>query len=255
MALNDRAAVLRQYQTSEKLDIRIAIHSKYSVNRQSFAAWIAEQYRFPENARILEIGCGTGSMWKEGAKALSAGARVTLTDFSEGMLEKARENLGGDQRFSFFQADAQALPYADGAFDAVIAHMMLYHVPDIPRALGEIRRVLKSGGAFYCATYGERGVAEYVARLLNRPAPGNTNFTLQNGQAKLSPFFESVRRADYEDALAVTNVEDMLDYIASLNGMAEFAAENRQALREKLLARMENGVLRVPKEYGMFICR
>lgn len=63
-------------------------------------------------------------------------------------------------RFTFAQADAQALPFRDASFDAVIANHMLYHVPDIPRALGEVRRVLKPSGFCYAATMGVANMRE-----------------------------------------------------------------------------------------------
>ena len=50
------------------------------------------------------------------------------------------------------------IPYEAHSFDAVIANMMLYHVPDIDRALAQIRRVLKPDGWFACAMNGERGM-------------------------------------------------------------------------------------------------
>ena len=56
--------------------------------------------------------------------------------------------------------------FKDNSFDIVIANMMLYHVPDIHKGLSEVRRVLKSDGAFYCATYGENGIVEYISSLL-----------------------------------------------------------------------------------------
>lgn len=62
--------------------------------------------------------------------------------------------------------------------------MMLYHVPNMEKGLGEVRRVLKRGGCFYCATYGEHGIVEYISKILSvRGVEDNTNknFTLQNG--------------------------------------------------------------------------
>jgi ubiquinone/menaquinone biosynthesis C-methylase UbiE len=65
------------------------------------------------------------------------------------MIRETRANLARlGHPFSFAQADAQALPFRDASFDAVIANHMLYHVPDISRSLGEVRRVLKPSGGF-----------------------------------------------------------------------------------------------------------
>lgn len=75
------------------------------------------------------------------------------------MLQAARQQLG-EKRFVYAVADAQALPFADATFDAVIANHMLYHIPDLPRALAEIRRVLKPAGRFYASTIGREHMHE-----------------------------------------------------------------------------------------------
>ena len=51
-------------------------------------------------------------------------------------------------------------------FDIVIANMLLHHVNDIDKAISEVNRVLKKGGIFYCATFGENGVVDFLASLL-----------------------------------------------------------------------------------------
>ena len=69
------------------------------------------------------------------------------------MVEQARRNLTpSGHPFTFGQLDAQALPFADGSFDSVIANHMLYHVPDRQKTYAEVRRVLKPEGRFYAAT-------------------------------------------------------------------------------------------------------
>ena len=59
----------------------------------------------------------------------------------------------------------------------------------------------------------------------------------------------------YKDALAVTNVDDLVDYICSLTGMSDLRKLPRETIRSVLAAHMVDGVLRIPKEYGMFIAR
>lgn len=60
---------------------------------------------------------------------------------------------------------------------------------------------------------------------------------------------------DYEDSLAITDIDDVLNYIYSLTNMSSIAELERQTLKEVLEKEMVNGVLNIPKEYGMFICR
>lgn len=98
---------------------------------------------------------------------------------------------------------------------------------------------------------------EYVHGLFEGhgvKASPNHAFTLQNGAEKLSQYFGNVTRHDYQDALEVTNVEDMADYVYSLTGMSGLREISRGTLVEVLRENMVGGVLRVPKEYGMFEC-
>ena len=256
--LNDSAAVKKQYGTAEKLNTRISIHSKYSVNKQGFGNWITANYPLRQGMSVLELGCGTGDMWTGKEELIGRCARLVLTDFSEGMLEQAKETLRGYAGIEYRVADIQDIPFGDGEFDLVIANMMLYHVPDLMKGLREVRRVLKRDGAFCCATYGEHGMMEYIYSLFNgAPAQGKVNdsFTLQNGEVKLKTVFPQVQRLMYEDALEVTQVEDMVDYIYSLTGMTDLKELPRDEVRTMLESHMRDGVLRVPKEYGMFIAR
>ena len=246
-----------QYQTAINLNTRISIHDKYSVNKQPFADWIVSHYEISPGAKILELGCGTGSMWVNNLHLLTGDAQLTLTDFSAGMLETAKKNIACT-KVSFQQVDIQNIPYPDHSFDVVIANMMLYHVPDLHKGLSEVRRVLKPGGKFYCATYGIHGIAQYVTDLLRDMNVGgqvNTSFTLQNGADSLRLHFQNVLRLDREDGLAITNLEDFADYIYSMASLTNMEAISRSVLLSTLEQRMENGILYVPKEYGMFVCR
>ena len=256
--INDEALVRAQYRTAEKLNRRISLHETYSVNPQGFGPWILSHYDFPEGARVLELGCGTGSMWKGQEALIRRCSELLLTDLSPAMVAAAREALGEAPPLRFAEADIQDLPFPDDAFDAVIANMMLYHVPDLPKALSEVRRVLKPGGCFCAATYGEHGILEALCRIL---APlglrdeTNKTFTLQNGGAILGRFFPRVERFDYPDSLRVTEAEDLIDYLVSLPSMETARALPREALRRRLTAAMEDGVLELPKEYGLFLAK
>ena len=159
------AVALAQYATPDRLSTRISIHDKYSVNRQGFSNWIAEHYSFAPGASVLELGCGTGAFWTGRDSLIRSCRRLILSDFSEGMLDAARKTLAGRPEIAFERIDIRQIPYPDRSFDAVIANMMLYHVPDIPGALREVRRVLREGGTFCCATYGEHGIMEYLCGL------------------------------------------------------------------------------------------
>lgn len=253
MKLTDKRSVNSQYATADNLNRRIGIHEKYSRNKQGFGPWIVSQYALSPGMAVLELGCGTGSMWR--GATLPEGCRLTLTDLSEGMLETARANTAHLPEVDCRLADAQDIPFADGSFDVVIANMMLYHVPDIQRALGEIRRVLRPGGVFYAATYGEHGVTEAAAEMLGVRLEGNHRFTLQNGAEQLSRVFRQVERSLYDDALDVTDPADLVAYLRSMASMEVLTSVSDETLLAAFRARMTDGVLRLPKEYGLFICQ
>ena len=247
----------KQYQTAHNLNTRISIHTKYSTNKQPFGDWIASHYEIVPGAKVLELGCGTGGMWKNHLHLLTAGAKLILTDFSAGMLETAKSNVQSEH-VTFQQVDIQTIPYSDDSFDVVIANMMLYHVPDLHKGLAEVRRVLKPGGSFYCATYGIHGIMEYVMELLkDMSVTGSigTAFTLQNGGEILNRHFGTVQRLDREDGLAITDIGDFADYIYSLSGLSNISGVPRDVLIVALEDRVEHGIVYVPKEYGMCICR
>ena len=253
---NDTSVVKQQYATANHLNTRISIHEKYSTNKMGFGNWIISNYRIKKGMKVLELGCGTGDMWKNRHALISACATLVLSDFSEGMVATARENVGNYDNIEYKVLDIQEIPYEDETFDIVIANMMLYHVPDISTGLANVRRVLKRNGSFYCATYGEHGIIGYLSKILAMYGVEdhlNKNFTLQNGYGILSKSFSKVEKLEYVDSLAVTNVDDMVEYIDSLSGMAALKTVPKSAIKEILMQNVTNGILNVPKEYGMFI--
>ena len=256
--INQPDAVKAQYATAKNLSTRISIHSKYSVNKQGFGPWILSNYRLGPGMRVLELGCGTGEMWAGNAQIIGKCGQFVLSDLSEGMLRQAKENLREIPGIEYRIIDIMDIPFPADSFDAVIANMMLYHVPDLDKGLDEVHRVLRPGGAFYCATYGKNGMMAYIAKLFGDPkieAGVNDAFTLQNGQDILSRYFPDVRRLDYVDSLAVTDAEDMADYIYSLSGLSALRELPRETVLAVLKKNMPDGVLHVPKEYGMFIAK
>jgi len=114
-------------------------------------AWLA----VPSGGRWLDVGCGTGVL--SGAIARHSDPSMLVgIDASDGFLEYAREHVG-DGRATFRVADAEALPFEDACFDAVVSGLVLNFIPSPERALAEMVRVARPGGtvAAYVWDYAE----------------------------------------------------------------------------------------------------
>ena len=172
-----------------------------------------------------------------------------LSDLSQGMLDAARAALG--DRAEYLAADVQELPFDDASFDVVIANHMLYHVPDRPRALAEIRRVLVPGGAFHASTNGRGFMQELIAVV----GPGwrferhIEAFGLETGPPQLEPFFDDVTVERFANELVVTEVEPMLAYVRSSGSFRGGELDGARAGLEAALAR--DGAYRITSRAGV----
>lgn len=158
--MTDIKKVKEQYKDGKNLSQRISIHHKYSVNNEGLGNWLFKQYNISEGHRILELGCGTGDLWNGKLKDLPDGVEIFITDFSKGMVNEAAEKY---QDFDFIKTqiiDIQDIPFESEYFDIIIANFMLYHVPNIDKALSEVYRVLKPNGIFFAATVGDNHMVE-----------------------------------------------------------------------------------------------
>lgn len=251
-SINDPSVTAMQYATDEGLSIRMMLHRKYSVNQQPYFDWVMEHYRIHPGMEVLELGCGNGVMWGVPERWLPEGANLLLTDVSEGMLERARANIPNRKNISFAQVDIQQIPYEDRRFDLVIANAMLYHVPDLDRALSEAGRVLKKDGRFLCTTTGNNGMHSWLQRVLGEGESPVLPFSLQNGTETLQKHFGRVERFIREDGLAVTDVNNLAAYVRSTLSFSYVRKWPEQELRDRLAQEMQSGVIRIPKEYGIF---
>lgn len=120
--------------------------------------------------RILDVGCGTGSLTFELA-AHPELAAISAIDFSPTFVAAARAR-NSDPRVTIAEADAMALPFDDGAFDRALALLVLHFVPEPARAIAEMRRVVRRGGVVAATVWdhyggmpGMRMIADTLATL------------------------------------------------------------------------------------------
>jgi ubiquinone/menaquinone biosynthesis C-methylase UbiE len=249
-----------QYKDSSNLDARIAIHQKFSTNPQGWFNWIFDVLvKVPAESKILELGCGSGEMWKECVSRIPTGWVITLTDLSDGMLDAAWRNLVPlGRNFKFEQMDAQSIPYGDKTFDVVIANHVLFHVPDREKALAEIKRVLKDDGCLIATTVGNlhmQEVYQWLKRVNTneRPDMFSNPFTLENGQEQLQKVFSQVKMSRYADNLQVTKIDPLIAFIRSSIGAVDLSEEKLSELKKELTAILEKeGKIFITKDSGLF---
>lgn len=262
--------VAEQYKNASNLDARIALHTRFSRNNVPWFPWVFGKLTLSEGARVLELGCGPAKLWRENLGRVPESWRVTLTDFSAGMLAEAEVHLkDADKNLVFQVADAQNLPFADASFDAVIANHMLYHVPDLPQALSEIKRVLKPDGRFFAATNGQNHLRELdeLSKLLipqgifsaSAEVSHATDFSLETAPTLLAPYFSGVilHRPEGDPNLYVSEAEPILAYIlSSVSEVDRQDAVRVAALREHVEERLgEVEEIRFTRATGLFEAR
>lgn len=269
--LTEEEKVKEQYETSGNLEKRIRLHD-YSTSSQSWMEWVYDRLKLQENEQVLELGCGTGLLWQTNIRRLPKGLRLTLTDRSQGMLEKTKKNLALFQdlleergiKIEYRREDGDCLNLERSQYNCVIANHMLYHVEKRNACLKEIAGSLAAGGRFICSTIGDAHmqelhdmVAEFDPRIEMPFRRITAGFRLENGQPQLEPFFSRIERMEQENDLAVDDVEAIYDYVSSYPGNASLILEQRgQDFRRLVQERMEmEGAIFIHKATGMFVCQ
>jgi len=97
---------------------------------------------------VLETAAGTGIVTRKLRDALAKDARLTATDLNPPMLEVARAKFRAGEQVEFQPADATALPFADGSFDAVTCQFGIMFFPGKAKSCSEVFRVLAPGGRY-----------------------------------------------------------------------------------------------------------
>ena len=185
MRLDDPISVREEYATEEGLAGRKAAYRFAEGPDARQVAFEAVAESAPQ--RILEVGCGEGELAERCVREL--GCEVIASDQSERMVELTRA-----RRIDARVADVQDLPFRDGEFDCAIAAWMLYHVPDVDRALAELAGVLRPGGRLVAVTNSPEHLGELFDLVEKERLP--TTFSGDNGAELLRGHFSSVERRD-----------------------------------------------------------
>ena len=167
--------------------------------------------------RVLEVGSGRGELAERIAREL--GVEVVALDQSERMVELTRAR-GLEARLG----DVQDLPFPDASFDCALAAWMLYHVPDLDRALAELARVLRPGGRLVAVTNSDHNLHELWSLLgdkARRPHP----FSAENGEAALRRRFARVERREAGGTVTFPDYEAARRYVSNSATRADLADE------------------------------
>ena len=135
---------------------------------------------------VLECACGTGSISVQVAPVCR---RLTVTDFSKGMLRQAEKNLSGFDNVRIRRADITSLKCPDGSFDKVIAGNVIHLLDDPRKAIGELLRVCKPGGRVIIPTYINKEKCGKTSLLIKLIGFAGANFTRQFSAESYCDFF------------------------------------------------------------------
>lgn len=258
---NAENQIAEQYKNTMNLEARMKLHELYSTNAQGWFNWLFAQLKFAGVYRLLEIGCGNGALWSNQPINLR-NREIFLSDVSSGMVEEVREKLG--KEFNCIVVDCAKIPFKDTYFDSIVANHVLFYLQDIHQGLEEIHRVMRKEGMLYCSTYGKnhmKEINELVKEFDKRITLSQTHlydrFGLENGKTILNNYFSKVEIVLYDDELAVSEIQPLIDYILSCHGnQNEILSSRLNEFRSFLMNKMnENGHIKITKEAGLFICQ
>lgn len=130
---------------------------------------LAEAAELRADERVLDVAAGNGNATLAAARR---NARVTSTDYVAALLEKGAARARADGLEAQFQlADAEHLPFSDGAFDAVLSSFGVMFTPDQHRAAREMLRVVRSGGRIALANWTPEGFIGELFRVIGSHVP------------------------------------------------------------------------------------
>ena len=215
--------------------------------------------------RVLDVAAGNGNV------SLAAARRwcdVVATDYVPALLDRARERAEAERlAIRFQEADAEALPFADGSFDVVVSTFGVMFTPDQDRAAAELLRVCRSGGKIGLANWTPDGFIGQLFKTIGKhlpPPAGVSSPALWGKRERLEELFgrkaSSVQANRKHFVFRYRSPEHWLDvfktfYGPVLKAFAALSPDAQDALQEYFLRlgaefnRSGDGTMIVPSEY------
>lgn len=255
------------YADDSKIRSRAAIYA--FADERPDPSWRTDPVAWDGTQVVLDAGCGNGFDLRRIVGQGSCRCVVGM-DLSAGMLRSVRDCREPD-RVWLVQADIQRCPIRDASVDVAMAMHMLYHVPDVPAAVRELRRVIRPGGTMLASTNALGSMSEItglfdaaVSRQLGRPVRtlAADSFTTETGTDTLRAEFADVTLQRHELTLAIPSPEPVVAYLASVRepilsyvgepfdfdaALADVAAHVSQEVGER-------GSFRATARSGVFAC-
>ena len=254
----DPAYLSHQYGTTERLQIRLETHQRYSERSDDFFNWILDRLNPRSGSLVLDVGCGAGTYHPP---LCARGVRAILgVDASIGMVDASQRQANAlGLPVVTILADAQSLPVAAASYDCAMANHVLFHVPDQRAAMRELRRALRPGGRVVMATTASRDTSRLVAihrravqQLGLTPGPQVVDrFNLDHLDLVRS-VFPTAERYIREDAFVFPDANAVLRYYASGAVDAIVNPPPDASHRPKLLAMVGEEVHRIIRQEGVF---
>ena len=255
-------SIKKQYENSSNIEARISLHKLCSSNKESWFSWIYSKCKIKDNPKILELGCGDGSMWLENYDKLPKNIDITLSDISKGMLKDIDDKLKKDKRFSFKVIDAANIKLKDNTYDLVIANHVLFYIKDLDKALKEIYRVLKKDGLFVSSTYSSKHMKEvdelvksFDSRIELSKDKLYEIYGKENGKEILSKYFKNIRWLEYKDELNIEDPSLLIKYILSCHGNQNRYIVDKFKDFKAFVSKKCKPCFKVSKDAGIFICK
>jgi SAM-dependent methyltransferase len=152
--------------------------------------------------RVLDLATGPGCL---AARAADRGACVVAVDIDESMVELARRR---HPKLDVRRADAQALPFEDGSFDAVVANFLVHHLRSAPDAIAEFTRVLAPGGVVALSAWDVPARTRFVGVLLE--AIAGCGVRAPEPRSRRRDFFHYSTDAAFAGLLSARGLQDVV---------------------------------------------
>lgn len=213
--------------------------------------------------RVLDVAAGNGNATLAAARQF---AEVTSTDYVDALLDRGKERAAAERlTITFSQADAEALPFADGSFDLALSTFGVMFAPNQDKAAAELARVVRKGGRIGLANWTPDGFIGQLFKIIGKhvaPPAGIMSPALWGTEARLGELFRGhqVQTSKRIFSFRYRSARHWLDVFRTYYGPTNRAFATLEPAKQdalaadiiELLERMNRGgneTLIVPSEY------